>query len=199
MHDLASIQIWEPTEEAAGRCSPGAALSGSEKMCQTAAPQMRPHCLSKIKQCLASLPSAPLLLLLLLPALKYMYACTRTYIYTYTHTHTHTPPPARTLIVSQPREFNNEQIAVIGEHTTEVGGWSSQRQCGAETERASANWTNISVSLRAGAAGCVEGDCVSTQGELNLTLAFDRAAGRLEDFCDPEKPVIRSAASGFYL
>lgn len=110
-------------------------------MCQTAAAQRRPHCLSKIKQCLVSRLSSSSL-----PGLKS----------THTHMHAHTditnmpPPPAHTLIVPCPESLikNKLRLLVSKQHSTEVGVWSLQRQCSEERERASANLINISVSLR---------------------------------------------------
>lgn len=105
-----------------GTARHGTARHGLGKTCQTAAAQRRPQCLSKIKQCLVSPP--PLVLLLLL----------------HTHAHTSATTSSSHPNCSRPREFNKEQIAVIGEQTAQCGGGS--------VITAAPNLINISVSLR---------------------------------------------------
>lgn len=78
-------------------------------MWQTAAAQSSPRCLSKIKQRLVSRPSSSSQ-----PVLR----STRARTHRYATTSSSHPN------CSLPREFNKEQIAVIGEQTAQYGGGS---------------------------------------------------------------------------
>lgn len=168
-------------------------------MCQTAAAQRRPHCLSKIKQCLVSPPpDSP-------PPPPPPPSCAQIYACVCTHTHT-PPPPAHTLIVPSPESLikNKLRLLVSKQHSTEVGVWSLRRQSSKGRERASANLINISVSLRLRLEQRLCGEGCSEHTEPNPMLMLYSATGHWRHICDiliriPLKLQTRTYGCAFYL